>query len=95
MNEALQKQTIMVFGESYTIVSDESPQCMKDAVALVDELMRGIASQTHNQDAKRCAVLCSLQLALECVQLRRSLALAQDKQEALARVLDRTLAASG
>lgn len=94
MNEALQKQTIVIFGETYSVVSDESPQKMKDAIALVDELMSVIASQTHNQDAKRCAVLCALQLALECGQLKAAVAQAQNRQEALARVLDRALTTS-
>lgn len=54
---------IQLYGETYTIISDESEQRVLEIAKNVDELMRAIAQRTGSSDLKKIAVLTALKLA--------------------------------
>lgn len=56
---------IQLYGETYTIISDESEQKVLEIAKNVDELMRAIAQRTGSSDVKKIAVLTALKLATE------------------------------
>lgn len=61
--DTLKKYKVSIFGESYTLVSDEPEEHLVLAAQHVDELMRQLAEKTGLSDTKRIAVLASLQIA--------------------------------
>jgi cell division protein ZapA (FtsZ GTPase activity inhibitor) len=63
MTSPLQKYKVSLFGEVYTLVSDESENSLLSSAALVDNLMKEIAQQTRCTDTKRLAILVALHLA--------------------------------
>lgn len=73
MNSPIQKFKVTIFGESYTIVSDEPEEKVVRAAQLVDHLMRTIASQTVLADQKKIAVLAALQGIEEVLRLESQL----------------------
>jgi len=79
MNEALKKQTIMIFDEVYTIVSDEPRERIERTARRVHEQIQQCA--VHVDDKKRAMVLCALQLALECERLKEQLAQVAQKED--------------
>lgn len=61
--DTLKKYKVSIFGESYTLVSDESEEQLVASAQHIDELMRQLAEKTGLSDTKRIAVLASLQIA--------------------------------
>jgi len=61
----LKKYKISIFGESYTVVSDESEEHLTSSAQRVDTLMRQIAEKSGISDSKRIAVLAALQCATQ------------------------------
>ncbi len=92
MSELLKKQTITVFDEVYTIVSDESVECVARTAQHVNEQIRQCIAQTD--DKKRAIVLCALQLALECERLKDQLNEIKQKEDFLARLVEREVISS-
>ncbi len=64
---------IQIYGETYTIISDESEQKVLEVAKQVDELMRAIAQRTGSSDLKKIAVLTALKLATSQSALEASL----------------------
>lgn len=54
---------VSIFGEVYSLMSNESDQHLLEASRRVDHMMKEIAEMTGIQDAKRLAVLVALRLA--------------------------------
>ncbi len=77
---------VSIFGENYTIRSDESPDLIVQAAGLVDSTMKEIAGNTHF-DAKSIAVLAALRLAYQV----NSYGEQQDKGEGLINFIDQEL----
>jgi len=77
---------VSIFGESYTVRSDESSDRIVQAASLVDATMKEIAGNAH-MEAKSIAVLAALRLAyqLQGCQMRHS------EGESLARFIDQEL----
>lgn len=62
MNEA-KRIEVLLYGESYSVISDESEAKVLEVAKQVDELMRLIARRTGLSDVKKIAVLTALKLA--------------------------------
>lgn len=60
---ALKKCKVSIFGESYSLITDEPEDHLQKAVHLVDSCMRDIACKTEITDTKSIAVLVALQVA--------------------------------
>lgn len=54
---------ISVFGEQYTLQSDEPAQRVLEAATLVDSLMKEIAAQHVTLESKKVAVLAAIRIA--------------------------------
>jgi cell division protein ZapA len=63
MKREAKKYTVTIFGESYSIVSDESETVLLESVRLVDELMRELSGTFKSKETPRMAVLTAVQLA--------------------------------
>jgi cell division protein ZapA (FtsZ GTPase activity inhibitor) len=74
------KHSILILDETYTILSDEGGQAVNELALRVDKLMRTIAEQSGNYDAKRTAVFAALYFANELKRLE-NLASAHKVQE--------------
>lgn len=93
--KALKKYKISVFGETYTVVSDESEEQVMNTAQYVDDLMRHTASKFDIYDSKRIAALVSLQLASRLKDLEEKCALHSQKEHELADRIDRELSSFG
>lgn len=60
---------LLIFGDHYSIVSDESQAHITKAAAQVDALMKEISAKANHVDEKRIAVLVALQLASKLLAL--------------------------
>jgi cell division protein ZapA (FtsZ GTPase activity inhibitor) len=65
MKPEVKKYTITVFGDSYTVVSDESEERILNAALLVDRLMKEIASKASDMPSQKVAILTALKIALQ------------------------------
>lgn len=54
---------VTIFGDQYTLMSDESEQHVVQAAAIVDAIMKEIAQKSKISDPKKYAVFAALQLA--------------------------------
>lgn len=70
-NRSFTTRKIVIFDESYSLTSDESEEQIVTIAQLVDTLMRKMAMQTGNVDAKKVAVLTALSLAHEMSLLQK------------------------
>lgn len=64
---------LSIFGDAYSVVSDESIAQVTQAASMVDSLMNEIASKVSQVDEKRIAVLVALQLASKYLALKSQL----------------------
>jgi len=60
---------VTIYGQVYSLRSDENPSHLEDLAALVDTQMREVAERTRTADTAKIAVLAALNLA---DQLRRA-----------------------
>jgi len=76
MKKEKKKYTVTIFGDPYVLVSDEVQEHVMRVAAQVDSLMNDIASASKLSDAKRIAVLASLQILDKLLALE-----AKEKEE--------------
>jgi cell division protein ZapA (FtsZ GTPase activity inhibitor) len=67
------KYTVQIGGETYVVVSAESPAKVESSVASVDTLMREISDSTVSTSLKKAAILAALKLSLEVQSLKEEL----------------------
>jgi len=84
----LKKQTITIFDDKYTIVSDESEDNLAGAVEYTNRLMSSVSVQSGIADKKKVAVLSALQMAMRVSELEYQLKMVRDKEEELVSFLD-------
>ena len=92
MNKQLERQTLTIFDEVYTLVSDESKERLLRAAQTLNERMKLLG--VVGDDKKRAVVLCSLQVALDYERLKEEVCQAKHKENSLAALIDDTLIAS-
>lgn len=72
MSAEIKKYKARIFGELYSIVSDEPEAVVAEVVNKVDSYMKEIASKTSmTVDSKRIAVLAALKATQELLILQR------------------------
>jgi cell division protein ZapA (FtsZ GTPase activity inhibitor) len=77
------KHTVIIGGESYTIVTDEPVEQLDKAVANLNDMMNALMQQTGKTDPKKLAVLCALDIILRMQkkeQRERDLAAVLDQE---------------
>ncbi len=62
MMKTVERYTISVFGEQYTIMSDDGPEAVALLAVRADALMRDIAAKTAVRDVKRISILALLKV---------------------------------
>lgn len=60
---------LLIFGDHYSVVSDESNAQITKAASMVDAMMKEISSKASQVDEKRIAVLVALQMASRLLAL--------------------------
>lgn len=93
MTHELKKYRFTIFGEAYSLVSDEPEELLQAAAHSIDTLMRGIAQQSQIGDPKKIAVLAAMQSARLAQQCEAELACFKNEQARLVELLDRELLA--
>lgn len=73
MIRSVTKCKVSIFGEVYSLVTDEAEGEVLASAHRVDTLMRHISEASHITDPKRIAVLVALQLARQIVALETGL----------------------
>jgi cell division protein ZapA (FtsZ GTPase activity inhibitor) len=92
MEVAPKKHKVTIFGDSYTIMSDEAENAVAQLAHLVDSLMTDIAKRTLLTDSKKIAVLTALHLASRLHTRERQLEEHLKKTSArLDSIIDQTL----
>ncbi len=95
MNEK-KSYKVSIFGDTYSLVSDETEAHLAQSAQLIDSLMNQIgqqipAMQSHNARAKQCAVLAALQIASTLLRTQAAWDESQHKQNDLVLLLEQTL----
>jgi cell division protein ZapA (FtsZ GTPase activity inhibitor) len=100
MNEK-KSYKVSIFGDTYSLVSDETEDHLMRSAQLVDSLMNQIGqhvqgTQSHNARAKQCAVLTALQIASQFLRIQADSNESDRKHKDLLQLLEQTLfSASG
>ncbi|HBL98707.1 TPA: hypothetical protein DDZ86_03635 [Candidatus Dependentiae bacterium] len=92
MTKEVEYFNVTVFGESFTLASDEGAAEMDDLVRKVDFLMRQTADRLKNPDAKKVAILTALKLARDVSFLEASAAKQYECGLGLIKRIERELA---
>lgn len=92
MKNEPKKYKLNIFGESYTLVSDEAESHVTAAAQVVDDLMTTMAKSFGSQDGKKLAVLVALQLSSQLLQAKSQMTHYKSEKERLAAVVDQGLA---
>ncbi|MDR3550441.1 MAG: cell division protein ZapA [Candidatus Babeliales bacterium] len=69
MMSTVKNYKVTIFGDQYTLASDESGESIVQAAILVDTLMKEIDQHSKIADPKKIAVLVALQIACKTVVL--------------------------
>lgn len=89
LDSELKKYRARIFGDTYSIVSDEKEMLILESVKIVDNLMRDIADATDSVDAKKIAVLTALKLAIRAVNIEVIMEQEKRLSSRIMNVLDR------
>jgi cell division protein ZapA (FtsZ GTPase activity inhibitor) len=68
MNE-VKTYKLSIFGDHYSVISDESSTHVLEAAQMVDSFMKEIAQQSKISDPKKIAILAALKLANKVLTL--------------------------
>lgn len=74
MNNEAKRIDVLLYGETYSVISDESEAKVLEVARQVDELMRLIARRTGLSDVKKIAVLTALKFATSQCKLEEEIA---------------------
>lgn len=62
--------TVSIFGQNYTIVSEESPEYMRTLAGFVDETMHRVGEGNARLDTTKLAILSALNIADDYFRLK-------------------------
>ncbi|MCX5921990.1 MAG: cell division protein ZapA [Candidatus Dependentiae bacterium] len=82
---------VTIFGDQYSLMSDESEETIVQAAALVDSLMREIAQYSKVSDGKKIAVLTALRIASRVSALESEHEMIKHHKEKLIDQIDQEL----
>ena len=82
---------VSIFGDQYSLLSDESEKCVMQSATLVDMIMKEISDKSGILDIKKVAVLASLRIASRLLQRESEIEENELKKEKLIDVIDHEL----
>ncbi len=91
MKKEKKRYKIEIFGEEYTIVSDEQEDRIVKSAEMVDLLMKQIVENSQSTDIKKVAVLVALRMANDALILQQEIELIRESQEKLLKQVDQEL----
>ena len=91
MNEKKTNLKIHIFGDEYSLLSDESHEHIKQAALLVDDCMQDIVQKSSISSEKKIAVLGALRLASKMMHLESLIQEHAKKEQDLIHGIDRVL----
>lgn len=83
MNALVKSIEVELFGEVFTVISDEPEERVLEASMVVDDLMKEYAAQVPHVEVRKLALLTALQLASKLVASQETLAAKNDQDKAL------------
>jgi len=83
------KYRARIFGDTYSVVSDEKETLILEAVKTVDNLMQDIADASESVDSKKIAVLTALKLAMRAINIEVVMEQEKRLSSRIMNVLDR------
>jgi len=89
--ESINKYTISLFGESYTIVSDENEEHLLATSDRLDQMMKDVSRESGITDYRRVAVLAALQLASNVQKLEQQIEDYDSKGQQLVEHIEREM----
>jgi|GEM_PF-795422 cell division protein ZapA (FtsZ GTPase activity inhibitor) len=87
----IKKQTITIFDESYTIVSDEPEELLSQAILHINEVMNNLSEKSGLNDKKKIALLSALHLATELQKVNQKIAFFEEQEKKLIATVDKQL----
>jgi len=84
----LKKYRARIFGDTYSIVSDEKEALILEAVKVVDNMMREIADAAQVVDPKKIAVLAALKIAVKSLHFEATIEQEKRLSSRIMNVLD-------
>ena len=88
MDSELKKYRARIFGDTYSIVSDEKEMLILEAVKVVDGMMREIADASQVVDPKKIAVLTALKIATRSLHFEAAIEQEKRLSSRIMNVLD-------
>ena len=88
MEVELKKYRARIFGDTYSIVSDEKEMLILEAVKVVDSIMREIAHDSQIVDPKKIAVLAALKIAVKSLNFEAAIEHEKHLSSRIMNVLD-------
>ncbi len=82
---------VTIFGDQYTLVSDDSEQHILHISEMVDSIMKEVAQKTKLSDAKKFAVYAALQLASKLATMETTSKMNMQAQEELLNKIEQEL----
>ncbi len=82
---------VQIFGDEYTVISDESENQVIQAATLIDSLMHEIIQNAQLTDPKKIAVLAALRIASKLLDCEQSLETDNNKKVALVEYIEQEL----
>ncbi len=89
MDTELKKYRARIFGDTYSIVSDENEILILEAVKILDSTMREIADEAQHVDPKQIAVLTALKIASRALRIEAVMEQEKRLSSRIMNVLDR------
>lgn len=80
-----------IFGDQYSLVSDETREFVEAAAQAVDILMKELAQKTGLKDHKKIAVLAALQFSSKIAELESQLRMHDTQSAHLSETIDRII----
>ena len=94
MADGRQRAEVEIFGRTYTLESDQSPEYARKVAEDVNERMEKIAASQNTADTTKIAMMAAMQIADELIRAREigqdRLAAAESAKERLGTVIDWT-----
>lgn len=83
---------VLINGDEFHLVSDESQAHVLKAAERVDAIVQELSAKVSHIDKRKVAILAALQLASELLYIQDDLAQRKQKEDALALFIDHTVA---
>lgn len=83
MNGEKNGYKVRIFGDQYSLISDEAQEHVEQSAAFVDSVMNEIARRSSVRDPRRIATLASVRIASELLVLQQQLEEMERKHQEL------------